>query len=466
MLTKIYWNDECQEITTQDNESEFYEKVAYKISQAPIPSTVRIVTESGEDAEYEITARSGTMFVKELSNSIVLNKSNYKPVYLVCVNAEKNNYKYYQLEQAGDEVIATYGRIGAKEGEMYGTKTYSYPTRMFWIKFYEKKTKGYEDKTSIYLNIGSSKKEKEKNQAKEEPVANSSVSFELYSKLRRFAKLTVEENCIDSNVTQVMVKESKRLLNLLYKRKTVKGFNKKLLELLAISPRKVHQVSLLLAKSVSDFADIIYREENLISAMEALVPETVHHSIRGFNGMEIEVFLANDKQKSQVLAKLDQSLVSKVKTIYRVIHKSHKKRFDDYLSKNNISKVKQLWHGSRNENWFSILSNGLLLNPNAVITGKMFGNGIYFAPSCVKSWNYTSYRNSYWAKGSSDTAFMGLYATAYGTPLDVYSAHSYSKNTISGRNCVHAHAGSALRNDEIIFYDDSAMILNYIVEFN
>ena len=64
------------------------------------------------------------------------------------------------------------------------------------------------------------------------------------------------------------------------------------------------------------------------------------------------------------------------------------------MKKEDIHQVKQLWHGSRNENWFSILENGLQLNPNAIITGKMFGKGIYFAPSSNKSWNYTSYRGT------------------------------------------------------------------------
>ena len=57
--------------------------------------------------------------------------------------------------------------------------------------------------------------------------------------------------------------------------------------------------------------------------------------------------------------------------------------------------------------------------PDAIITGKMFGNGVYFAPSSMKSWNYTSYRGTSWANGDADVAFMGLYATAYGTPKDV-----------------------------------------------
>ena len=68
------------------------------------------------------------------------------------------------------------------------------------------------------------------------------------------------------------------------------------------------------------------------------------------------------------------------------------------------------------EQFGSIIRQGLLLNPNAVITGKMFGNGIYFAPSARKSFGYTSCSGSYWARGNDNTGFMGLYATAYGDP--------------------------------------------------
>lgn len=118
----------------------------------------------------------------------------------------------------------------------------------------------------------------------------------------------------------------------------------------------------------------------------------------------------------------------------------------------------------------SIIKSGLQLNPDAVITGKMFGEGIYFAPSSMKSWNYTSFRGTSWAGGNSDIAFMGVYATAYGKPYDV---STWSRNTAynklmieqNGANCLHAHAGTSLRNDEIIFYDEAACVLNYIVEF-
>ena len=105
---------------------------------------------------------------------------------------------------------------------------------------------------------------------------------------------------------------------------------------------------------------------------------------------------------------------------------------------------------------------------NPAITSKDYLS-LYFAPLSMKSWNYTSYRGTSWAKGSADVAFMGLYAVAYGKPCDVntWSASTdYEKMTTdSGCNCLHAHAGSALMNDEIVFYHEDAMVLNYIVEF-
>ena len=184
--------------------------------------------------------------------------------------------------------------------------------------------------------------------------------------------------------------------------------------------------------------------------------------------------MANDKQKAEVLRKLDDKLASRVKTIYRVIPTKQRDRFNNFLQKTGNPKVKMFWHGSRNENWMSIIQNSLQLNPNAVITGKMFGKGIYFAPSSTKSWNYTSINGSYWANGTSDTAFMGLYACAYGKPYDVYNFDSkyYEfdakalKAACEDANCLHAHKGNGmLMNDEIVFYDEAAILLNYIVEF-
>lgn len=227
-----------------------------------------------------------------------------------------------------------------------------------------------------------------------------------------------------------------------------------------------------MANSQADFARIIEREDDLIHAMEGSYYGRSKKAITNegsFADYNIEVYEATEKQKKEVMAKLNDSLKGKVANIYRVIPVEQKKRFDAYLKKNNIKKVKQFWHGSRNQNWTSIIINSLKLNPNAIITGKMFGQGVYFAPSSMKSWNYTSYHGTSWAHGSSDCAFMGLYATAYGTPkdVDVWSASADYKKMVSDAkaNCLHAHKGVSLMNDEIIFYNEDAVLLNYIVEF-
>jgi len=56
-----------------------------------------------------------------------------------------------------------------------------------------------------------------------------------------------------------------------------------------------------------------------------------------------------------------------------------------------------LWHGSRMTNFCSIFQNGLILNPEklgAVITGKMFGQGIYLTNVFSKSVGYTACETS------------------------------------------------------------------------
>ena len=85
------------------------------------------------------------------------------------------------------------------------------------------------------------------------------------------------------------------------------------------------------------------------------------------------------------------------------------------MEKEGIKRTRLLWHGSKTVNWFSILSKGLLLNPDAAITGKMWGNGIYFATDFDKSWGYVDVGR--WVNGKAgNLVYMGLYETAFGTP--------------------------------------------------
>ena len=474
----IYYNGKGQrEMTVND----LYRDVATLLAAEPVskPVTIEIMDCENTDhfLKYRISLRSGTRFIVELDNTMpdYYLPTHIESVFLTCVNPERNAYKFYKLEQFGNQVCATYGRMGVQKGKLHGERNFSYPLSMFWIKYFEKISKGYVDHTDLYLSD-------EKNITKQQEdtktvVAETNVNRELFCKLKRYAVTAVKKAEIQVPVTAAILKRSEDILNEMRKEQEVALFNDYLLELICILQRPVETgdgsgVRNLMAKGKNDFLSIIEREDDLIQAMKGSYygNKSSNSAMAGsFSDYGIEVYEANEQQKKEVMRKLNDTLKGKVSKIYRVIPVEQKKRFDNYLKQNNIKKVKQFWHGSRNQNWTSIIINSLKLNPDAIITGKMFGNGVYFAPSSMKSWNYTSYRGTSWAGGTEDIAFMGLYATAYGTPKDVNvwsSTTDYKKMVQDAKaDCLHAHKGVSLQNDEIIFYHEDAMLLNYIVEF-
>lgn len=391
----------------------------------------------------------------------------YAEAYLTCVEAAANRYKFYRLTPGKDGIRVRYGRIGDYEREVGRP----YASRLYWLLVAEKAMKGYVDNSEAYL----SPKAAPKGSGACPPPAPDTPGGRLFAKLLGFAKGRVERSLRNADVTVEQAIKSRKLLTGLGAARGVGEFNDRLLGLLGVSPRRVpgfkdRGVRSLLAKDEGDFARIIQREEDLVLAMEAVAGASAPEAgdgPRSFEDLGIEVHEATDSQRAEVRRALGRDLAGRPFRAYRVINPAHRKRFEGYLEANGIDEVKRLWHGSRNENWLSIVENGLLLNPNAVITGKMFGDGIYFAPSSKKSWNYTSFRGTYWARGTSSTGIMGLYATAYGSPLDVTAPGAHSAGSLKrmGRDCVHAHAGDHLLNDEIVYYDEAAVLLQYLVVF-
>lgn len=472
----IYKNGKTMELEV----SNFYKEVSELISKEEVSSKAReieVEVPAMGKVIYKISLRSGTPFVVELYNDLPdsLFVADLKPCYLTCVIPEKNAYKFYKLTPTATDVLAEYGRMGTNKGELFGVRSFHYPKEMFWIKYAEKISKGYVDRSDVYLASDSEDLAEEQQDFKKKQGSISHVSAELFNKLKSFSRRAVKDASVQVPITKAILRESKRILQKMYQVTSIEEFNDNVLEIVSLLQRPVRTgdgtgVKRLLATSTSDYTRIIQRESDLIQAMEGSYYGTgIFHAETDFSQYGVEVYLATEKQKEQVMNHLSDQLKGKVKNIYRVIPQEQQKKFNAYLKEHNIKKVMQLWHGSRNQNWMSIILNSLQLNPDAIITGKMFGSGIYFAPSSMKSWNYTSYRGTSWACGNEDTAFMGLYAVAYGTPLDTNSwsgSIDYKQKTVGGGyDCLHAHKGSALLNDEIIFYDEAAMVLNYIVEF-
>lgn len=128
------------------------------------------------------------------------------------------------------------------------------------------------------------------------------------------------------------------------------------------------------------------------------------------------------------------------------------------------------WHGTRRANMIGITTKGLLIRPSGVVhAGSAFGDGIYWASNSTKSINYCDVRGSYWAQGSSKTAYLFLADVAFGNQKITQSSHFYTKKNISPAHSVWAKAGGSLYNEELITYNASGPEqqhkIRYIIEF-
>ena len=406
----------------------------------------------------------------------------YTPKHLVMVTAGANNNKYYNMTPNGDSWTAEYGRIGSSSQ----VRVYS---RSQWdSKYNEKIRKGYVDQTDLVQDLISVEKPKTKSEYKE---IENKVIAEIVQRLQDMAKKAIDENyTISSNkVTQAMVDEAQNIIDSLLDIKDVDAFNSKLLKLFTVIPRKMSSVQYYIAKQFEDFEKIIRREQDLLDVMKGqviqkqVIEETEDEdntpiydkTILEQLGLVFEECDANDIATIKVAL---GSCADKFHKAWRVTNLNTQSRFDNFVKDNDIKDVRLLFHGSRNENWWSIINSGLVLRPtNAVITGKLYGYGLYFAPKAQKSLGYTSLNGSYWARGNSNSGFMALMNIAYGVPYDVYDFNSKYGNLNydglqqfkKGANCLHAHAGasmgySSLRNDEIIVYKEEQCTIKYLVE--
>lgn len=461
---------EWTKIEYDGTESDLFRQVGEMLLSCKVPAKI-VVNANGGQAVLDVKARGTYINDKgEVlpsihvtgTNTIETESSEYKDVVLTCVHPQSNNYKAYELLPQNGAITARYESIDKFFAGQYRTVKDPYPSWMFWILYYEKLSKGYVDQSNLVVG---------KKKVNTEAVKSSSVDESLYAMLMRYANRVCDETFVNKAlITENMVRKAKSIYKQLSQRKTVNGFNSQLKRLIAVCPRKRDwmrgdKVMDFMAKSTDDFESILDREENLIMAMDAV--STYEEGC--FKAFDIDVFKATPDQKAEVLGYLPPTLKGKVKEVYRVKPLEQEKVFAEYCKKNNIRTIKKLWHGSKNENWASIVKTSLNLS-HGTAHGRMFGDGLYFAPDAHKSFNYTSFRGTTWARGNDSVGFMALFATAYGNPCMThsYGDRGYNQSSLKSRgyDCVHATSqNTGLRADEIIFYSPEAVCMNYLVQF-
>lgn len=125
-----------------------------------------------------------------------------------------------------------------------------------------------------------------------------------------------------------------------------------------------------------------------------------------------------------------------------------------------------LWHGTRMFNVLSILKSGLIIPKSGgsyQITGRMFGDGVYFSDQSTKSLNY-SY--GFWDGAKRDNnCFMFMADVAMGK-YHIPGGGYGMRNIPHGYDSCYAKAGTGgVRNNEMIVYRTSQANLRYLVEF-
>lgn len=398
-----------------------------------------------------------------------------EPIFLIFVDATDNHNKFYNMYPQGNSFIVKYGRVGGKEN------TCSYPMNEWNKKLNEKLKKGYTNVSSTRQAVISATQT-----AQFKPIEDSKVN-EIVAELIKMAKSAIERNYTisASDVTEEMVDNAQSIINELLTVNDVWLFNQKLEKLFSVLPRKMKNVSDYLVSDASKFATTIQREQSVLDVMRGQI-KTVDDFKAEQDNSQTDVLTANGLKMSvctedevkEIIGLMGESK-HHFSRAWRVTNEKTQKKFDEFVENNGIKDIRCLWHGSRNENFWSILKTGLVLRPtNAVITGKLFGNGCYFASKCKKSMGYTSLQGSYWANGGSKVGYMAVFEVAYGTPFDCYSSKTSYYNLDynglqllkKGATCLHAHAGaslggySSLKNDEIVVYKEEQITVKYLVE--
>ena len=350
-------------------------------------------------------------------------------------------------------------------------------------RYKEKVKKGYRDITEIRAVAKTSANDDEP----EVKVAHlSSAVINLINFLQGAAKDTIKQNytIAVADVTELQIKTAQEIIDRLIAHGQTRTLdksatNKTLLELYQVIPRKMNNTKNFLLQDDSKkefFNELLSNEQSLLDVMQGQVqtqnPKKSTSKTLDLSTLSLTLGEASDED-IKTIAKLTDLIMAKSTKIYTVNHALHTKAYEGIPQSNE----KLLYHGSRNENWWSIINSGLKIRPaNAIHTGSMFGDGIYFANKAAKSLGYSSLSGSYWSRGSSNKAFLALYSVNLGRSWDVFKGgqrHNGSMSSLNLKKChdsgfdtVFARGGADLRNDEFIIYENGRCRIKYLIEIN
>lgn len=394
--------------------------------------------------------------------------------YLVCVDGADNHNKYYEATLNDDNTIdVTYGRVGKSAT----THHYGAYEKDFYDLIYSKERKGYEDITDSHTQ-GQQKtsadfKEMEDKEAEDFlkhflDVCRQNVARN-YSNPNAITNAQVLE--AKSYLTQIEAIDKKEWQN--DPNYCVRIVNTLLQKEYAVAPRIMDKVSNYLLPypfngavddAIKRLNTILDKEKDLLDSLKVVTqtknvnPDKTIAQDAGV-GIRQASYAEEDMLKELMNVSRDKS--ESLTKVFAIQNDETKKRYEDCKRDLKIKDkdCRLLFHGSGQENWYSIMGQGLSLNPNAKITGKGLGNGIYFADDVCKALNYSS----------DDTKYIGVYEVAVGKRQRETSYGQYSLSYLQGKNkdTIFLDASKGANHsglNEYCIYREEQANLKYIIQ--
>lgn len=419
----------------------------------------------------------------------IINKKMFVKTDVDC-----NNNKYWEaILYDNDTVIFNWGRVGQSPQ----TTTKSGGNRLFESKIREKLNKGYTETNIISKTVSSIPTNSISEVAKKQINYNSPIVEQLIERLAQENKhqilefsggnIQINDNGIVTTPLGVigldsLDKAKDKLNNII---KFVKNtdferdeFKKLLNEYLMLVPQKVpsqkgwHKYFIRDHNDIIKQTDFLNRLESSVNIAQSQIDSTIQDQaeIKKIFDLQIKI-LDNNKEIEYIKNKFFKTLntghtASCLKPInfYEVEIKFMKERFDRYVKEKKLDNIWLLWHGTRTYNLLSILKMGLIIPKGGSfhITGRMFGDGLYFSDQSTKSLNYSM---GYWDRRNYDyNCFMFMADVAMGK---YYTPKTYNcKLPREGYDSTFAKAHeSGVQNNEMIVYKLDQVNLKYLIEF-
>lgn len=391
-------------------------------------------------------------------------------VKLLMVTTDNNN-KFYNLhDNENGTMTVTYGRVGT-DGTV---KNYDLSE---WDKILNSKLKkGYKDVTKNTVEDKAFK-----------PISDK----ELQQMLNFFydhSRYTIAKETESVEISQAGIAEAQAQLDIMARtmdvdnpdQTTLNAFNKALLQLFVIIPRKMKNVNEALCKSLDDRNYFLQKEQTLLDNLVTMSSTKLASSNDAMDSaFGFKFGKCTDEEIEMIKSKISDCGVSnaKFKRAWTIFNGKREAGFAEYLANNKLAKndqnIKLYWHGTDPCRVLSIMASGLGIG---YACNGCYGRGIYNAPKIQKSLNYATYDSN--PDGESVT-YMFINAVIVGNVFEVHNTGTrygaYSVGNMDGDKFSSADLGyHSVESDwgrgkgdpgsESIVYNQNQVACKYLVE--